>query len=555
MPDTGTSPNQTYSRSDGVRSGSTICQQESAAATGIQPNLVDAWENDMATAVNNRLMRNGGNQMTTNLPMGGFNLTNAGAGSAGNQVPNIAQIQNNGLIWGGTAGGTANALTFTLTPALAAYVTGQRFEFIGGASANTGAATGNFGPSAPTFKKQGNGITLADLEANDIMTGIRYVCAYDGTFLQLENPSGVLIGGRPENDTTEREYRRITSGSGAGATYSRRLLGSGANAVATLREYINNTKVLEWTSSLFTIVQAALFSSYADLTSIATPSAPGGGFTRLYSKTGDTLAMINGAGSEIIISPVALASAQGLVITNGTVPNTNISVSVTQAILTTAAGVPIRSGSVSNLICDLGLTSGSPNRLDTGSLAAHTWYYVYLISNGTTTATLASISSTSPTLPSGYTYFMRIGAMQTDGSSNLYRTIQKGNKARYQITGTTNTSSFPFTFSSSAGSWVSWTVTGNGAGAPSTATSGNFGLANSDTTGELLGIAPNGSYANLAVTTVFSNPAPLGIQVEVNLVFTTYVEYVLESSAIFYFSNVAAPYSWVMGWTDSVYAN
>ncbi len=55
MPDTGTSPNQTYSRSDGVRSGSTICQQESAAATGIQPNLVDAWENDMATAVNNRL--------------------------------------------------------------------------------------------------------------------------------------------------------------------------------------------------------------------------------------------------------------------------------------------------------------------------------------------------------------------------------------------------------------------------------------------------------------------------------------------------------------------
>ena len=42
--------------------------------------------------------------------------------------------------WGGTAGGTANALTISVTPAITTYVSGQTFRFFSG-GANTGATT------------------------------------------------------------------------------------------------------------------------------------------------------------------------------------------------------------------------------------------------------------------------------------------------------------------------------------------------------------------------------------------------------------------------------
>ncbi|HWR07089.1 MAG TPA: hypothetical protein VN379_09470, partial [Sporomusa sp.] len=54
------------------------------------------------------------------------------------------------------------------------------------------------------------------------------------------------------------------------------------------------------------------------------------------------------------------------------------------------------------------------NGRDTGSLAVSTWYYLYVIYNPTTAtvACLMSTNSTTPTLPSGYTYFARVGAVR-----------------------------------------------------------------------------------------------------------------------------------------------
>jgi hypothetical protein len=64
--------------------------------------------------------------------------------------------------------------------------------------------------------------------------------------------------------------------------------------------------------------------------------------------------------------------------------------------------------------------SGSANTLDTGSLVASTYYYVFAIYNGTSTiATLASTSPTNPTLPTGYSYFRLIGLFRTNGSSQI----------------------------------------------------------------------------------------------------------------------------------------
>lgn len=61
------------------------------------------------------------------------------------------------------------------------------------------------------------------------------------------------------------------------------------------------------------------------------------------------------------------------------------------------------------------------NGLDTGSLSANTWYYLFGIYNPTTkvSGVLASISKTTPTLPSGFTKKKYIGSCRTNPSSQI----------------------------------------------------------------------------------------------------------------------------------------
>lgn len=73
----------------------------------------------------------------------------------------------------------------------------------------------------------------------------------------------------------------------------------------------------------------------------------------------------------------------------------------------------------SNLTLDLSVSGAGG--LDTGAEAIETWYHVWLIYNPTTetVSSLFSVSSTSPTLPSGYTKKRRIGIWYNDSLSDL----------------------------------------------------------------------------------------------------------------------------------------
>lgn len=79
----------------------------------------------------------------------------------------------------------------------------------------------------------------------------------------------------------------------------------------------------------------------------------------------------------------------------------------------------------------LNITTSGVNGLDTGSVAASTWYYVWAISDGTNFKGLYSLSATSPTLPGGYTYELLVGVVQTDGSANLIQTLQIGKHVQF----------------------------------------------------------------------------------------------------------------------------
>ena len=65
------------------------------------------------------------------------------------------------------------------------------------------------------------------------------------------------------------------------------------------------------------------------------------------------------------------------------------------------------------------ITTSGANGLDTGAEANDTWYAVWVIYNGTTTAALLSTSFTAPTMPSGYTYKFLAGAVKNDSSGNF----------------------------------------------------------------------------------------------------------------------------------------
>lgn len=124
----------------------------------------------------------------------------------------------------------------------------------------------------------------------------------------------------------------------------------------------------------------------------------------------------------------------GLTLSNdGTSPNTVIDI---------AAGSCRDTSDTDNMVLAAftkstgGWASGTGHGgLDTGAVAASTWYHVYVIKQpgglaGATDA-LISTSATAPTMPSGYTLKRRIGSFLTDGSSHIVTFKQDGDRFRW----------------------------------------------------------------------------------------------------------------------------
>ena len=143
-------------------------------------NLLTA---DLANGLTTALTKDGQTTPTANIPMGTFKITGLGAGTSATDAAQYGQLQT-GATKIATVTGT-DTLTGTLTPALAAYATGNLFSFIA-VNTNTGATTINLNSlGAKNITKSG---TTA-LVAGDIVTGQVYLIEYDGTRFQLINPS------------------------------------------------------------------------------------------------------------------------------------------------------------------------------------------------------------------------------------------------------------------------------------------------------------------------------------------------------------------------------
>jgi hypothetical protein len=148
-----------------------------------------------------------------------------------------------------------------------------------------------------------------------------------------------------------------------------------------------------------------------------------------------TGAAASGVNSDITalttLSPpiTGLCGVNGLKMVNSiSSPTTQITITYTQATVVNGTG-GITGGFNGSLTLNLG-ASGAANSLDTGAIAANTVYFIYLIGNGTTIASLASTSSTTPSFPSGYSYLCRIGAWETGTTAGLLSLVTRGRRTQ-----------------------------------------------------------------------------------------------------------------------------
>jgi hypothetical protein len=445
---------------------------------------------------------------------------------------------------GSVSTGTANVqVVATTSPIGFALTTGNRVTFIAQFT-NTGSLTVNVAATGALIVYRKTPIGLIPLSGGEVIGGTYIEIVYDGAQWELTTSAAQVGGFGPSTvlaSATTTDLGTIPSHLVA-ITGNVTITGFGSSAVTTFPVYrivFTGVLVLTYNASTMLLPGAANITTASSDTCVA--RYLGGGAWQVTDYTRFT--------GTAVVSPIALAGAQGLVIANNSgTPNTNVDVVADQVVMTNSAGtVSFYASAVNRTI---NTTVNGADGLDTGSRAANTWYNIFLIANGSSTVGLASLSATAPTMPGGYIYLVRVGAMRTDGSGNFYRTRQQGSHA-------VDTSGAPR--SMATGSNAAWTAIATGAYVPPTATQikgimANQAMGNNTT----CSVAPNNSYATTSVGNVATTPwtitnstgAASGLSA--NMVF----EFNLESTNIYYGSNSGSSTAIsCLGWTDKVNAN
>jgi hypothetical protein len=225
----GSAPNQTYTRTDGTRSGSAVNVQAKAAGVNDTAVLADIRENDFATALNLVLKRDGGNQPTAAMPWNSQRLTGLGQGTARTDAISLDQVQDGDLTYA-EASGTANTIVLTTTPTCSP-IEGMVIGFFAEFDST----------STVTVDLNGNGnVALqyigAALVSGEIQNGQFHQVAFDGTVWQLANPYPGAVAQPLDADLTAlaaNSTNGLWARTGAGTGSARTLTGTAAQITVT----------------------------------------------------------------------------------------------------------------------------------------------------------------------------------------------------------------------------------------------------------------------------------------------------------------------------------
>jgi len=277
--------------------------------------------------------------------------------------------------------------------------------------------------------------------------------------------------------------------------------------------------------------------------------SPSDNSTKAASTAYVTAAVAAGVSTAEAVAASAL-SAQAISM-RPTAPPKNLVISVTSSTaLSVAADLAALTNSFGASIVEVVSSSISTattglNGLDSGTVAASTWYAVWVVSNGTITGAVLSLSGTAPNaaITSTYPYIARVGWVRTNSSGYLVATIQKGRRAQY-IVGGPNLSALP---TMASGTATAGTAIAVGAFVPTTATF--ISVIVQETSGSLTAtLAPNASYAQ--------SPSIGGQWVQFSgfgVTSTCPVTMMLESTNIYWgTTGTGTGYVFVTGWEDNI---
>ena len=143
------------------------------SGTVISSNEVDAKNSDIATALTQSIAVDGQSVVTGDIPLATHKFTAMKVGTAATDSLSLGQAQAEAFIWCGTAGGGADAITLSPSPAITAYAAGQRFVWMASGSTNTGATTVAIsGLSAIALQDNGAALTAGQHAASKMFMGI-----------------------------------------------------------------------------------------------------------------------------------------------------------------------------------------------------------------------------------------------------------------------------------------------------------------------------------------------------------------------------------------------
>lgn len=458
--------------------------------------------------------------------------------------------------WGGTAGGTPNAITVT-----AANFTGQDGQVIRFVASGTNSGATTINPSSfgnVTLVVDGGSGPVActggEIVQNNVVTVV--YDANSGVF-HLSTLTSVTAGAGLSTSG-------VGSSGGTGATSVTLTSVEPVNAqTGTTYAFVagDNAKLVTFsnTSSVAVSIPAAtgnfgtgywvdllnLNSGVVTLTPVS--GTINGASSVVLSFNGHGRLVSDGTNWNLVGGGLGAASSSfgysGLVVTNTSgSENTSMTVTANYLSLRNTSGFSFGVSSV-NVACNFS-TNGA-NGLDTGSYSASTWYFIWVISNGTTTACLGSTSSTAPTMPSGYTFKMRVGANQSNGSTQFFRIKQYDNTAQY-VTPRVWASGNVGGWSATTPTWTAVTI--QGAFIPTTAFFACTISTNKYNTAAVADLiaAPNNSYTGSSST----NPPPIAIEQTAFHTQTTCMG--LESTQWYWASDAAGAGHLLLSWRDNL---
>lgn len=183
-----------------------------------------------------------------------------------------------------------------------------------------------------------------------------------------------------------------------------------------------------------TLASAAVRSEFAAIAAAFAllPTMAGNGSKLVLVNAGGTALEASGALPIVTNGIAPRGYIAGLILSNNaTATKLDVSAGIARD-STNAVDITLASAITAGLIQTSGAwaAGSTQNKLDTGARANSTWYHVHAIKKDSdaTGDWLFSLSATAPTMPSGYTYFRRIGAVKTDGSGNIISFSQNGDE-------------------------------------------------------------------------------------------------------------------------------